>query len=213
MDHQDAIRTHAAERYLLNEMSEAEQHEFESHYFDCVPCATDVREGALMADVVKTSSQAAAVLPFVAPAARPPRPASQWLSIAAAGLLAVVAGYQALVVIPGLRESSGAQALTPVVLRSVSRGDVPVVPRPAPNALVSLAMDVNIDPMPADLVFTLKSSEGVELLTGPAPVPQPGSPLLLVVPGRTLTVGRYEVQLRGAAGAASAAASYRFEVR
>jgi anti-sigma factor RsiW len=213
MDHQDAIRTQAAERYLLDEMSEAERHEFESHYFDCVPCAADVREGAMMADAVKTSNQTAAVLPFVAPAARAPRPASQWLSIAAAGLLAIVAGYQALVVIPGLRDSSGAQALTPVVLRSVSRGDLPVVPRPAPNALVSLAMDVNIDPMPADLVYTLKSADGRELLTGPAPIPQPGSPLLLVVPGRTLAAGRYEIQLRGASDAASTAASYRFEVR
>lgn len=212
MDHQDAVTTHAAERYLLDEMSEAERDAFEAHYFDCQPCAADVRQGAAMADALRTSDARATVVPFVPKAASRPRPTGQWLSLAAAGLLALVAGYQALVVIPGLRETAGAQALAPVVLRPISRGEAPVVPQPEPNALVSLSMDVNLDPLPAELAYRLMTTDGREILAGTAPVPAPGTPLLLVLPGRMLAAGQYEVELRGAAGGVDVG-RYRFDVR
>jgi len=146
MDHQSALATHAAERYLLEEMSEAERHEFEDHYFECRICAADVRQGAVMADAIRTGGAPATIVPFAPTAVRPARPVVQWLSIAAAGLLALVAGYQAFVVIPDLRGESEAQALAPTVLRPISRGDLPVIERPAANALVSFAMDVNLEP-------------------------------------------------------------------
>ena len=44
MEHQEAIRTRAVERYLLGEMLEDEQAAFEEHYFDCRVCAADVTE-------------------------------------------------------------------------------------------------------------------------------------------------------------------------
>jgi hypothetical protein len=212
MDHHDAVTTDAAERYLLDEMSEAERDAFEAHYFDCQPCAADVRQGAAMADALRTSGAGATVVPFVPKAAARPRPKGQWMSIAAAALLALVAGYQAFVVIPGLRETAGAQALAPVVLRPISRGDAPVVPRPEPNALVSLSMDVNLDPLPSELAYRLSSADGREILAGRAPVPAPGTPLLLVLPGRTLTAGQYEIELRGTAGGVDVS-RYRFDVR
>ena len=41
MDHQQAIATHAAERYLLNELGDADRDAFEEHYFACA----DLRGG------------------------------------------------------------------------------------------------------------------------------------------------------------------------
>jgi hypothetical protein len=48
MTHKDAIKTHAAERYLLREMTEDEQGIFEEHFFDCAECAADVTDGTRM---------------------------------------------------------------------------------------------------------------------------------------------------------------------
>jgi len=53
MNHLQAVNTSAAERYLLEEMSELERHAFEDHYFSCADCAEDVRVGALMREGLK----------------------------------------------------------------------------------------------------------------------------------------------------------------
>jgi anti-sigma factor RsiW len=43
MDHIEAIRTRAAERYVLKQLNAKETEEFEEHYFSCVECAEEVR--------------------------------------------------------------------------------------------------------------------------------------------------------------------------
>ena len=48
MTHADALRTLAAERYLLDEMPEIEKFAFEEHFFDCAECADDLRAGSAM---------------------------------------------------------------------------------------------------------------------------------------------------------------------
>ena len=45
MKHEDALRTSAVERYLLDQMVEDERAIFEEHYFDCRVCAADITEG------------------------------------------------------------------------------------------------------------------------------------------------------------------------
>ena len=43
MEHDEAIRSGAAERYVARELSPAERDAFEDHFFDCKECAEDVR--------------------------------------------------------------------------------------------------------------------------------------------------------------------------
>src|SRR4051794_38028361 len=45
MEHQEAIKTYAAEGYLLGELTEAEREAFEQHFADCESCFADVRDG------------------------------------------------------------------------------------------------------------------------------------------------------------------------
>lgn len=45
MEHEDAIKSSATERYLLGQMVEDERAIFEEHYFDCLVCAADITEG------------------------------------------------------------------------------------------------------------------------------------------------------------------------
>lgn len=48
MEHQEAIDTHAAEGYLLGDLTAAEHVAFEEHFADCDICFADVRDGASM---------------------------------------------------------------------------------------------------------------------------------------------------------------------
>src|SRR5580700_10047395 len=50
MDHSEAVRLGAAERYLLGELPPDERERFEEHYFGCLECAQDVRAGAVFVD-------------------------------------------------------------------------------------------------------------------------------------------------------------------
>lgn len=43
MEHDEAVRSKAAERYVAHELSAAEQDAFEEHLFDCPECADEVR--------------------------------------------------------------------------------------------------------------------------------------------------------------------------
>src|SRR3954453_17460741 len=51
--HQQAIRTLAAERYMLGEMTDAERETFEEHYFNCRFCVEDVKAIDLMSRAVR----------------------------------------------------------------------------------------------------------------------------------------------------------------
>src|SRR6185437_14720688 len=53
MNHDEASRTMAAERYLLNELSPEARDQFEEHYFDCAECASDLRAGAILVEQSK----------------------------------------------------------------------------------------------------------------------------------------------------------------
>lgn len=53
MDHQEAIRLGAVERYLLNELPAPQRAEFEEHYFDCQDCAADLRMTAQFLDTAR----------------------------------------------------------------------------------------------------------------------------------------------------------------
>ena len=93
MEHKDAIRSSAAERYLLGQMGEDEQAIFEEHYFDCRVCAADITEGTRLMVVGQAVVKAEPpnVLPF--------RRWFEWAPAAAAaslvfGLLGTGIGYR-----------------------------------------------------------------------------------------------------------------------
>jgi anti-sigma factor RsiW len=46
MDHSEAVRRGAAEKYLLDELLSADRDEFEQHFFDCQECAADLNGAA-----------------------------------------------------------------------------------------------------------------------------------------------------------------------
>ncbi len=50
MDHSEAVRLQAAERYVLGELPPVLREEYEEHYFECAACAVDVKVVAAFVD-------------------------------------------------------------------------------------------------------------------------------------------------------------------
>ena len=209
MTHADAIRSLAAERYLLDEMSEIERFAFEEHFFDCLECADDVRTGSTMRQAVRSglldTPLAQPVVQTVAAKRRwAPAVVVPW---AAAAMLALAVGYQSLAPAGGSRLQVG--ALTPVTIRPDSRGAVPTVPISGDAEAVTLALDINA-PDRADLTYVLRTSAGTRVAEGRITDHRAGTPLLLLVPVWTLTPStQYILAVQGAAGGPPIA-EYRF---
>jgi len=100
MDHNQAVREKATERYLLNELDPGVRDQFEEHLFDCQDCALDLRTAAMFVEqskVVLSEKPEAVVarVPVVVPA---PSGWLGWMRPAFAApvfaLLLVVIGYQ-----------------------------------------------------------------------------------------------------------------------
>jgi len=53
MDHNEALRIQAAEKYVLGELPPPLRDEFEEHYFECEECALDVNAVAGFVDNVR----------------------------------------------------------------------------------------------------------------------------------------------------------------
>lgn len=218
MTHQAAVATYAVERYLLDEMTELERHQFEEHYFDCQECAADLRAGAVMQEGVK-----AGMLGTAAPAAvREPstvtafRPKKTWspsvvLPWAAAAVLAIAVGYQSLAIIPGLRQPLEPQALSPITLRAATRGaDPQVAPTSGP---MTFAVDLSGVQAGTRLTYDLRTAGGELAASGSAEAPSPGTPLLLLVPGTALAApGSYVLTVRADGAPGQAPTDFRFTV-
>jgi putative zinc finger protein len=127
MNHADAVRMNATEKYLLNELDSAELDRFEEHMFDCQECALDVRAAAAFIDQSKDILAKAAPVPVqvLRPVPTPtPRHWLAWLRPAftvpvMAALIAFI-GYQNLVVYPGMKQAAGTPYLYPAVSINVA---------------------------------------------------------------------------------------------
>ena len=111
MDHSEAVRLQAAEKYVLGELSQQLRDDYEEHYFDCQECAAELKAtiafvdsargilGAEKPAEVETENVAARTAPWMA-----------WLRPAFAvpvfALLLLVIGYQNFVSIPRLQRSA-----------------------------------------------------------------------------------------------------------
>ena len=109
MDHSDAMRLKATERYLLNELDPEQLDQFEEHLFDCPDCALDVRAAAMF---LEQSKNVLAENRETAPARVPQPTRKSWFSwlrpaIAVPVMAALIAfiAYQNLVSYPQLQSA------------------------------------------------------------------------------------------------------------
>ena len=111
MNHDEAIRLNAAEKYLLGELSGELRDQYEDHYFGCAECAQDVRTGAVFIDNARDVLGSGSVAVAELGAKHQPAASGSWwtallrpaFAIPALALLLLVAGYQNAVTIPHLK--------------------------------------------------------------------------------------------------------------
>jgi hypothetical protein len=160
MDHNQAVRLKATERYLLNELDTDELEQFEEHLFDCQECALDLRAAATFLEQSKTilSEPVESASRVAKPA--PASPGWAWLRPAfilpVLGLLIVVVGYEGFVKIPALQQASTKPAILPyatitVATRSANTPVVHAAPGQPFVLLVNIPAETRFSSYIADL--------------------------------------------------------------
>lgn len=220
MNHDEAGKTLASERYLLDELSGDEREAFEAHFFTCEACADELRTAAaLLQGVTAGLAEAPAsgqLHPM--PARRSAGRASAWyrssaLPWAAAAALACITAYQSVWVLPALRRDASPVALVPVVLHPESRGSEASVSLGPQGAPVTLALEINDPPRGGEVTYELTTRAGRHVASGRAAAPPAGMPLLLLVPAWTLGSDmHYILTVHDAAPNGPSLGEYRFAV-
>jgi len=170
MDHGEALRLMAAEKYLLGELPPELREQFEEHYFGCPDCAMDLRAGsAFVAHSKVLLAPAKQTVPAkVVPESHPGR-VFGWLRPAlwapAMAALLIVIGYQNLVTYPKLRGAAaivnGPQLLASVSLLSAdTRGINRQVLTVKKNEPFLLYLDVPADPRFSSYQAELRGPSG-----------------------------------------------------
>ena len=98
MDHLEAKRIHASEKYVLGELSADQRDAYEEHYFDCAECAEDVKATLTFVSAGREVFREEPVPDAVAP--KQPVPRTRWTSwlrpmiaVPAMAVLLLAVGY------------------------------------------------------------------------------------------------------------------------
>lgn len=203
MDHSEAVRTKAAVRYLLGEMTERDRNEYEDHMFGCYECAQDLRAGAAFVDNAK---DAFVELPEArSEFARPAwwnwflRPAS---ALPVMALLVAALCYQGAYLVPHLKTELD-RATAPQTLPSLSLlgadargGEVPEIAIAA-NKPFGLFVDIPPSDQFSSYVCEVQDRLGAVRFAVNISAQEARKTVLVLVPPSRLAPGTYAMVVRG----------------
>ena len=205
MEHDEAIRSQAAERYAAHELSPTERDAFEEHFFDCQACADDVRfELAFRANARAVSREQRTephhpALPRAAFWKKGRdrlrlRPALAF-SFAANFVLAAGLGY---VLLTATREPAAPGFTQPYFAPGPTKSAVDVHAIPAGEALYLVSF-LTRDGVSRSYSYEILNAAGQRELSGSAHAPA-GSDAYFQVPVRSLSEGIHTLVVRGPGG-------------
>ena len=233
MNHSEAIEQMAAERYLLDELTEDAREQFEEHLFDCQECAVDLRAGSMFV------SEAKVQLPWIpdqaiADGSAPKKKASSWMfwmrpafaMPAFAALLGVIV-FQNAVTFPSLRNAANEPRAAELTrLRPATRGTTHqtlMVDRAhGASVLVDLPLETGGAAAVSEAI-ELKDAQGKSIWTTtmhagatPAGATQGNGDeeTSLTIPGAKLGNGTYTLDVTGVGqgNERTSAEEYRFDI-
>jgi hypothetical protein len=205
MDHLDADKMKAVERYVLGDLNVSEVEEFERHFFDCPQCSEELR--ALM--IFQENARAVfAEQDLVIPASKPaPQSAagwwrvfspigstwsSQWAVAVGALLIGIFSGYLTF----AQRES--AQAVSAYPLYAQARGEETIVSPLAGSKFYTLYLDKGWEGEYSSYRAVLKdAASGTEKFSVPVGVGAPGEAIHVLVPTHQVPPGHYVLVMTG----------------
>jgi Putative zinc-finger len=157
MDHNEAVRLQAAEKYLLGELPKEQHAAFEEHFFDCPACAEEMKATAAFMEGARQVSREkvpeAVEVKGLVPASPTTRGWFEWLRPAFAvpvfAALLLFIGYQNGVTIPNLKQASpgvviGEGAKSFSLLSADSRGEGTSAPKIAVGAREDFRLEVDM---------------------------------------------------------------------
>jgi Putative zinc-finger len=204
MNHTDATRLGACEKYLLGELPPSLRAEFEEHYFGCAACAAELNAGALF---LAGSHQVFGESPATArpePIHSPSRTWLAWLrpAIAAPAIAALLLliGYQNFLVIPHWKNlaahTDAPRLLHPAYVRvGVARSAESAFQVPA-GQLSDVFLDIPSDPGFESYLLRIEDNSGATRFSLPIPASEAGKTAILQFPSN-LAPGSYQLVLLG----------------
>jgi len=208
MNHDEAIRLKAAEKYLLGELSAELRDQYEDHYFGCAECSQDVRTGAVFIDNARDVLGSGSVAELGGK--HHPAPSGGWwttllrpaFAVPALALLLLVAGYQNAVTIPHLRtalsQSEVAQTLPSFSLISEnSRGGAPLAISVPAGKPFSFFVDIPPKGSYTSYACEFQTESGTSELSLNISAEEAKRTVQLLIPAGRLVSGRHVLVVRG----------------
>ncbi len=205
MDHSEATRLMASEKYLLNELPPEALGEFEEHLFGCHECAMDVRAGAAFLAGGKAELAASFTAPERVPMEVRRAPRFAWwrpaFAVPVMALLLITIGYQNLVTYPVLKDAlaeSKAPRILPAasLVGSVTRGLTPTAITVQPGKPFLLPLDITPQDVFQSYRVELHNPAGGVEWALPVSARAAKNTLPISVPGVS-QAGRYELVVIG----------------
>jgi len=214
MDHQEALRLQAGEKYLLGELAPELQEQFEAHYFDCPECVTGLRAlGTFVTAsqlVFKEEARSPRVSPHTTWTERPGW--FNWLqpviSLPAIMALAAIVVFQMTIAIRSAKKQATVQTVAEVYdssyhLQGTTRGAE--VTKVAVRPDESFALDFDFIPTRIfpNYKGSLLDSSGQAVLMFGLKGDQSNKEVHLVVPGGKVHAGSFDLVVVGDSGASN----------
>jgi Putative zinc-finger len=201
MDHTEAVRLQAAEKYLLGELSKEQREEYEEHYFSCAECAEELKTTVVFAEgtrqVFRDEGQETIA------AQQKGRAKNGWfawlrpaVAIPVFAALLLVIGYQNILTIPGLKEANSRAAAVRVVqsfsllsVRAAGAGSMTI--RVRPDEGYGLEVDIPPTSSAAGYVCQVQDEAGQTRVTLMVSADEAKRTVHVNVPGGSLPAGKY----------------------
>ena len=200
MDHAEALRLRAAERYLLGELEEETREQYEEHFFSCAECSADIRMTIAFASAAREAMQTQQV--------GSARAWPKWFSwfrpviaVPALAVLVAVIAYQNLLTIPQMKRSLS-QATTPQAMKSLSlitansRGAAQPRIRVGAGQPFLLLFDIPPEHPQDAYLCRIESESGAAIFSITVSAEQAKETVQILVPGSLLQAGHYTLVVR-----------------
>jgi len=209
MDHNEAVRLQAAEKYLLGELPKEQHAAFEEHFFDCPACAEEMKATAAFMEgarqVYREQVPETVEVKGLVPASPTARGWFAWLRPAFAipvfAALLLFIGYQNGVTIPNLKQASpgvviGEGAKSFSLLSADSRGEGTSAPKIVVGSREDFRLEVD---MPGNSLTgyscQIQDESGKVLASFTVSSEEAKNTVTRIIRGGSLKPGRYTIAI------------------